>query len=392
MHKFTTIIDVIDRGLGTKLSSRVLTRRRGLDFDARKRIATEFDKYEHEVDKFVVPQKHPAEIFPYVHPRWLVAGDLGARGYNVAIDSEILNIKSLLLYYHKIALPDGFGYVCDFYRLGDDSNQELDIRFDSYLKFFLDLRPLIQNGTVFFMPEVPTYFPAREAVEKLETPDWLDDVDDKDSNLLILRRLFEESLWIGSKFDLDLLIPGSHASETFEQYMRYTSRSISETKLQESTIGSVLLECQLPRLEKLSVTDIAAIRNDSDGFAAWRASLRSILTAFYDDSSHANFDQTEFERYAREEMAQGKIRIEKEISKSQYLGLLKTGLKSVGVGTATALLVAPIAPAAQITAAIAGASTSFFLEYLLAKSNWKENRRLEALKTHYAIFSPEEVK
>ncbi len=83
-----------------KLSPKVLNRRLRLDFSVRKRIAIEYDKYEEDVINFVVPQKHPEEIFPYVHPRWLMAGNLGAHGYEVAITSEILNIKSFLLYYH----------------------------------------------------------------------------------------------------------------------------------------------------------------------------------------------------------------------------------------------------------------------------------------------------
>ena len=125
----------------------------------------EFNKYEHDKTSFIVPQKHPTEIFPYIHPGWLIAGDLGGRGYEEAIESEISNIKSLLLYYHRVALPDGFGYVCDYYRLGESTDQEIDKKFDSYLKLFSELRPLIQNGTIFFTPEFPTYFQARKAVE-----------------------------------------------------------------------------------------------------------------------------------------------------------------------------------------------------------------------------------
>ncbi len=389
MNTFTTVIDVIERCLGTKLSAKVLNRKRGLDFNVRKQIAIEYDKYEHDEKPFIVPQKHLAEIFPYVHPRWLVARDLGGKGYQVAIESEILNIKSLLLYYHRIALPDGFGYLCDHYLLVNKSDQEMDKKFNAYLNLFTEFRQLIQNGTIFFMPEIPTFFPAREAVEKLENPYWRNKVFEKETLSSLLGRTLEESLWIGKKFNLDLLLPNPRVADFFEKYMLHTSQSIPETKLLEAKIGSVLLECQLPRLENLSSSDIAAIRNDNDGFAAWRASLRSILQSFYIDYSHAKFDQVEFERYANEELSSGKMRIEKEISKSRYLNLLKAGTKTVGVGTATALLVTPFAPAAAIAASAATAGTTFLIDYFATKLNKEKKGQRDSLKTHYAIFSPD---
>lgn len=389
MHTFTTVIDVIERSLGTKLSAKVLKRKRGLDFNVRKRIAIEFDKYEHEEKAFTVPQKDPTEIFPYVHPRWLIANDLGGAGYKVAIETEILNIKSLLLYYHRIALPDGFEYLCDIYRLDVTSTQEMDKKFDAYLNLFAELRQLIQNGTVFFMPEIPTYYPAREATEKLKIPDWFDKVFEEEPLSLLLRRQLEESLWINKEFNLDLLLPNPRVSDFFVKYMLHTSQSIPETKLLEAKIGSILLECQLPRLENLSVSDIAAIRNNNEGFAAWRASLRSILETFYKDYSHAKFDQVEFERYANEELSSGKRLIEEEISRSHCLNLLKAGTKTVGVGIATALLVTPFAPAAAIAASVATAGTTFLIDYFTAKLNKGEKGQLDSLKTHYAIFSPD---
>jgi hypothetical protein len=389
---FTTVIDVVERALGRKLTLKFLSKRRGIDLDVRKRISVEFGKYESEDSHFHVPPQNITEVFPYVHPRWLISDELGMRSYKKAVDSEISKIKSLLLYYHRVALPDGFGYLCDYYRLGASSDRELDIAFDSYLKFFAELRPLVQDGTIFFMPEIPTYFRARGAVEKLLLPEWVEEeIESSSMPVRTLHRIMEESLWIGKQFNLDLLFPSNIASSHFEKHLLHTSQKVPQTRIQESKVGSIILEAQLPRIENLSIADIATIRRGSDSFAAWRANLRAILSSFYYDYSGSSLDQSEFERFAFEELAEGRMKIEKEVAESHYLNLLKTGLKSVGVGVVSAALVTPLAPTATVLSAVAGAGSTFLIDYLLAKSNRSEVKQLNALRTHYAIFNPNSV-
>jgi hypothetical protein len=166
MSPYTNVVDVIEQALGSRLTVGLINRRWWpIGDDTRKRISLAYFQYENDKNRFKVPEKSISEIFPYVSPRWLIADDLGG-GIVSDIDAVIRGIKLLLLYYHRIALPDYFGYLCDFYRIGG-SQPENRVQFDAHLKLFAELRPLIKDGTVFFAPEPLTFSRAIDAVQQL---------------------------------------------------------------------------------------------------------------------------------------------------------------------------------------------------------------------------------
>ncbi len=175
-----------------------------------------YHKYEESLH-FTVPTRSNNELFPYVHPTWNVSESLGGfRGYLFGEnDVEIAeaSIKKLLLYYHRIAIPSGFEYLCDYYRLGEPPAEAARVSFPNYLKLHARLRSLIRKGIVFLMPEVPSFHPARDAVNRLATSDEV--AYYLEHSQFDFRKTIEQSLWVGNKFDLDLFLPSNDVINFF---------------------------------------------------------------------------------------------------------------------------------------------------------------------------------
>ncbi len=388
----TTVIDVIERSLGTSLTKKLTTRRRGIDAETKRRIALDYLEWEDSTQGFTCPEIPKNEVCPYVHPEWVASEDLGRNLVSKSIETTIAGIKSLLIYYHRIALPDWFGYVCDIYKLcGEDINEATDAKFSAYLKLFAEIRPLIANGTVILMPEHLTWAPARNAVSKLNRPDWFDSLFHSDVfQFARLREIIEQSFWISRKYDLDLLVPTAGAAKFLDEYVRATGRDLTQMAQQEARLASVLLACDLPRLDELTLADMMSIRQQSRGFAGWRNQLRSILKSFYSDCDSGTLDQTEFLRYANEELAQRRNEIENELRNSNYLTSLSSGLKVVGIGTLTGLVTSPVAVGTALTAGIVAGGSTFLVEYFLSKARQGEHKQLKALRAHFALFDVDE--
>lgn len=382
MKSFTTVIDVVERGLEETFSNRTINQHNGIDAKRRKKIALEYLTYE-ENEQLLIPEKLNNEVFPYVHPRWILANKLGASGYVKSVDNVVVsaNIKTLLLYYHRLAISNGFGHLCDYYQISDFVNPQIDSKFDSYLKLFLELKPLIDEGIVFFMPEQNTLGKAIKAVERLEIPPWLTGPD------CLLRDILEQSLWIGKEHNLDFMVPNTNIVSNFlEDYFQNCGHSLQGEKIKESQIGSFLLECQLPNLPDLTLSDITLIRKNNDDFAAWRSRLRNILTVFYQDSKKERFDQNLFARYAYEELAQGRMEIMKAVKKSNSLDQIQKGLKNIGIGIISGVMMAPVAPLpAAILTVLATSGSTFLWEYLFNNKS-DDHNRLKTLSAHYALF------
>jgi hypothetical protein len=389
MANLVTVVDVVEGAIGDTLTPALLKRHRGLDVAIRQRIAERHAEYEHSPAQLTVPKREPLEVFPYVHPGWTVSDDLGAAPARETHEQAVAAIKTLLLYYHRLAVPSALGDVCDYYSGGRfmDAAEPAARAFESQLYLLAELRPLVQSGTIFFMPEPSTYGPAVDAVARLGTPEWIYEIDRDDAGIMMrLREIFEQSMFIGGTWDLDLLIPNGPAAESFGQFVTHTAHRISKVELAESQLGSMLLHCDLPMLDALTVKDIAAIRTDSTAFARWRSQLRSVLRAFYEDFASGAMDQRQFRRYAAEELADGKSRIEAEIRQSSYLSLASAGLKSVGIGTVVAGLTAPADAATGIASAVVTGGVTFLVDCCRQKMS-RGAKVAQSLRAHYAVLT-----
>lgn len=383
--RVTTVVDVIEAACGNALTPNLFGRHRKFNSKDRKRIAEAHRNYEELTQDFRVPERGMYEVFPYVHPGWRVAKLVGGHGYEAELTDEVDKaIKSLLLYYHRLALPDGFGHLCDHFVLAPYAQSaETEAKFDAYLRLFAKLRPLIQDRIVSFLPERPTWRRANEHVDALEEilrfKVHLPHIRDEKH----LMRLIEESLWIGKQFDLDLLLPTPAMVKFFNEYVGLCQRRISQTEIREASLGQMLLTAELPQLEKLTFNDIVAVRSNDEGFTSWRRALGNVMQACYEDYSDGNMSQREFGRLAHEEMAEGRARVEESINSSHYLSLAKSAASSVGVGLFATVAATPETFMEGASTALATAGGTFLLDYAIGK---KKGRKDGALRAHYAVF------
>jgi len=118
----------------------------------------------------------------------------------------------------------------------------------------------------------------------------------------------------------------------------------------------------------LSINDIAAVRKNDERLSSWRLALRSVMQACYGDYSERKIDDREFRRLAHEEIAEGRARVADSIKKLQHLDLLKTAVKSVGVGVVVTAVSTPsniFIEGASMGAATAG--FTFLYDYVDGK-------------------------
>jgi len=396
MNKVRTIIDVVEDGLGEELTESILSKPKKIDLKKRQHIARSYYEYEKSQD-FQTPTVGSYEVFPYIHPGWHVAHKVGGYFADLSNDKSIKDvenqIKKLLLFYHKLALPSGFEYYSDYYRLGN-GEPPIQVRdaFINHLRLYAKLRKLISKEIVFFIPEVPSFFPARDAVKKIRLPEeWEKKLDEIFGEVTTwdLHERIEQSLWIGKKFNLDLFLPGKEAISFFDDYSQLIKCQIPSSRTLEAAAGNLILDCQLPAIDKLTVDDIIAVRDGSDAFKSWRASLREVLESSYDDLLKGSFDPDELHRLADEKFASSRNAIESDIKKSSVLGLAKTGFRSIGIGLMTGVVTASIManPLTVFTSSAASAGVTFLWDYVGALLNRSKNMKNVALKAHYAVWN-----
>lgn len=390
MDKSITVIDVIETVIGEKLTLSFLSDDSTLDVIIRQRLADAHRAYE-ESCPFPKPIIMNNEVSPYIHPQWSIGKELGSHLSDMSIPGNIVHIenhiKKLLLYYHRIVLPCGFSYICDYYTRGGEPTYERDkIAFINYLRLYAKLRELIQKGIVIFLPEIPSFFPARDAVADLPQLDnW--SVFNDDGPVLILRNIIEQSLWVGKEFGLDLFLPSKGAITFFNKYSEVCRKALPESRVVDASVGELLLNCKLPAVDFLSLEDMICVREGSDSFLAWRSSLRSVLERMYSDQLHGTFNEAELRRLAFEEFAAARIAVNKEISKSSFLSLTKdSGVRTVGIGVLTRLLTEMAAPGAGLITATATAGFTFLWDYTRWKFKATERKQLGAIKSHYAVW------
>jgi len=397
MSKVNTVIDIVENALGEKLTESLLLKPQKIDLKNRQRIAKLYREYEKRQD-FKVPEAGPYEIFPYVHPGWTIAHEVGGFYTDLSGTDNLLNvennIKKLLLFYDRIALPSGFEYFNDYYRISDEEPlPEVANGFINHLKLYAKFRELISRGIVFFVPEVPTFFPARDAVEKIILPDEIKNNLKNElglTSIYEIRKVIEQSLWIGDRFKFDLFIPGKESISFFDAYSRMILHQNPTTnKLFEASAGNLILDCNLPTIDKLSLNDIISIRSDSDAFKSWRASLRLVLQRSYEDLLKDSFNPNELRRLADEEFASARLAIETEIKKSSVLTLGKTGVRSVGIGLMAGVVTATIVanPFMVLASSAASSGITFLWDYIGSKLNKSKNMKNTALKAHYALWN-----
>ena len=388
MVKVTTAVDAIEEALGEKITPKLLKRPNRIDSNLKKAIAQYYRRYE-EAKPFLIFPKEKGEIFPYIHPRYSIRKGIGGPHWEHPIQRTLENIKALLLYYHRISVPDGFSYVCDYYLEGCPDPDPNHSKFLAYLRLFIELRELVQNGILFFMPEFPSFFPARDAVKALPEPDdwesWEREFGKQlgDGPFYDLRTILEETLWVCKNFDLDLFLPGSAMVDFFNLYCQLAFKPIPLLELKEASAGALLLTCELPLLSKVRLKDIISIRRGGEGFAIWRAKLRNILNLAYDDFLKGTFNPNVFRRIASEELAEGREKINAEIKKSHYLTLAKAACRSIGIGLLTSLVLSPTGVIMALPTAGVSTAITFLWDYIAGKRSIKEQ---EALKAHYAVF------
>lgn len=282
--------------------------------------------------------------------------------------------------------------LCDYYLNGEPQSDAHRLAFVNYLRLFARLRELIREQVVIFLPEFPSLFPARNAVKTLSRPNEWERLrselgsEFEEGPCDSLRKVTEESLWVGKKFGLDLFLPGRGPVTFFEAYSRLCGGALPESRILEAASGSLLLECELPAIDNVSFDDMIRIREAAEGFAAWRSSLRRVLERSYGDLSRGTFDARELRRLAFEEFAAARAAAEQEVSKSSVMALAKEGTRSVGVGLLTALITAATAPGAEIIAASATAGVTFLWDYVGWHIKGSERRRNVAIKAHYAVW------
>ncbi len=384
-------LDAIDRALGEKLTPKFL-KKHTIGPDLRVKIAREYKDYERV--EFNAPEKSANEIFPFVHPRWNIAVELGSSGCDLHFEEILVNIKKLLLYYHKIAINDGFPFICDIYDHGYDYDWDdisrWNIRFDNYLWVFAHLRPLIEKSVVSFVPEVSVFYKARDEAKGLTIDEYKEfkefclsiGAKPKPFFPLWVLEIIEQSFWVGSQCKMDLFLPSQEAQSTYKVYVQFLLSKLKKSNsiLTEIDCPTTLFSTALPNPEALRIKDIIKMRFNEEGFDKWRVQLRNAIT---------EIDQVEvynrgvINKRVQEILRIGKMELEQDLKSLSIKQQLYDSFILAGVGY-TGVMAAKGIFDWNVLAGVAGASATTFLWKFLKSERERNNTR--TLLKHFAVF------
>ena len=118
------------------------------------------DEYRHYAKAFNALNKgklkqSESELAPYLFEYLSYSKELGAPLGDVAevvrIEETITALKRLLLYHHRVFIPDWFLWLLDYMRWRSEDERDLS-RVLYYLKFLVKSKSLIEGGTLTLIP------------------------------------------------------------------------------------------------------------------------------------------------------------------------------------------------------------------------------------------------
>jgi hypothetical protein len=153
-----------------------------------------------------------------------------------------------------------------------------------------------------------------------------------------------------------------------------------------------LADMTLPGLASLDPGELVAVRQSSEEFEAWRASLRNALRTASTTPSDLFDRDEEVRRAFRDSLTDAKRRLEESLGRSQLRPRLATSAVSLMCGALSvgvAALLSPLATAAAVAASLAGVAASETLKAIAKPGEVKSPSRAkrqaqEALVQHYA--------
>lgn len=310
-------------------------------------------------------------------------------------------LKRVLLYCHRAVVDDPIIYMMDYFTEGEPSNSReygYRTRLAHALSLVSYLRPLIETGVLAFVaqdrdrlkgPSLPRPADFDQIVNRADfrtinpqLPDnghrvarsrWASEGFESAKVALRLAEIFPDRF--------DIYFPDSVFRDVAASMLSELATSVGTTERHTSEIRQ-LIEIEIPSLDGLTVTDIVSIRNNADGFALWRQSLREALgraDAIDSTIDSANDKLAE----VREHLEVARIQVLKEVGDSPALKSVSKGAMRFGTGT----LVDTVAdPKSAVRSAAVSAVKD--LGQAAGDAALDTGRGDKALFRHYSLFQP----
>jgi hypothetical protein len=316
-----------------------------------------------------------------------------------ASQTALDGIKHHLLYAHSLVLPDPLFYILQF------TDNEENIFFEksrnclaNFLDFLGRIRPLIEAGIVSFYPQYEhgslthIFTPFKDEEFRnwfLKTQEW----DDYEGISKLLQERAVELVYFCKRHRASCAVADDdRQSQWLEGLFRYGrvkeiayDRALGNPVLaDERTAYQRLTKLSLKVTNSISVEDLVAVRQNSDGFAAWRDALQECI-GLIEDSEMQEKDLAAAIQY---KCARAVDSLDKEIRNSTFMSKITEETKGFILGsTAAGALLQVLAGTAASTAAMPAIAISAAAKVLAAWQSARESgNAARALRKHYALW------
>src|SRR5262245_46277434 len=315
-----TPVSVLERHFDIDLSAESAREISALPFDRWHEFALEYKRY---ADSFAALNEgqykdKEEELAPYLFEYIDYGEGLGAPYEQIGETQigQILNaLKRLLLYHHRVFIPDWFLWLLDYARFPSDLKEQRDFnlnRIVRYLEVLVAAKPLFDKGIINMIPtealiESPVAFePSKyELIPKiastLDIPS--DDVSQQLDTLLSYQK---NALGLG----VDMIFPDSLSERIFISGVKAAVR--------ERLPISLIEKLPMPGLERLRLGDLVALRQSDETFGAWRDQLLQIYADAKREESTIGEHPEEFAREMAARLRQEKDKIQKGVESQGY--------------------------------------------------------------------------
>lgn len=392
-----TPITVIERHFDTELSAESLDMLAGLPYDRWHEFAVEYKRY---ADAFAdINRGHfklnDDEVAPYLFEYLKYSPGLGIPIKDTQVvraEEAIGALKRLLLYHHRVFIPDWFLWLLDFQRF--PANEEQKRRSDlsrtlGYLKVILATKSLFDSGILNMIPtEALIEAPVRNHIDYKRDTEWTEAAaSDLKIPVAVFRQLLNKLLGYQlNTIDLgvDVIFPTTTEERIFASSVNTAVRGV---KAQPAPVLHFLEKLPMPGLEKIRIEDLIRIRTNDDAFRSWRDELIQIYAIARREQATLEERPEEFAAEMAARLRAKRTGIIKGVQEQGFPENTKQGSVMLGfgmMGIAAAEFLMPTGSlAAQLLGAFFGGSSPILAQYIGHKLGTPKR---ESLVRIYSIF------
>jgi hypothetical protein len=395
-----TPISVLERHFDLTLSAESLHDLNQLSFDRWHDFAIEYKRYaegfrEANLGRLKKDNELAPYLFEYLSYSTALSSPYAESAEVAKLDQFISSMKRLLLYHHRVYIPDWFLWLLDYIRMPSDLKDTRLFHLaqvQHYLGLLVSIKPLFEAGIVNLIPtEALTEQPIGSYV-KNDDIEWVHAVAGEfgmpeEVVIALLDPLFAYQI-NALDLNVDMIFPRLIDEQLFERASKAVSARVSRPV---APTAQLLEKLPMPRLDNLTLEDLVLLRRKEQAFEEWRDELIQIWLM-------AKREPVTIEQHAEEFTAEVSARLRgrqraiiKGAEASGFWDRTKDGLFSLGMGIATKAAAEVISPgssvAVQLLAAFAGGGLPILVKF--GRYRWNAPVR-EALTRVYSIFDASE--